>query len=158
MFGSLFAGWRCLRLFRHSLNRQLPSVFQSSFLRACSKSPRPSCGEEILVPKPCTEISSVTSRSLRRGPTSVSIAAAEQPSAPGQRSSLASHVAQSQLAQPAQSQLARQYRPRCRRRPRLPRRRPLRRHHLHPRHPTSPSSPQLPPAWSPRPSPLSALR
>ena len=60
--------------------------------------------------------------------------------------------------------------PRCGRRRRHPRRRRRRhprhrrphprhrRHHLHPRHPTSPSSPQPPPAWSPRPSPLSALR
>ncbi len=176
MFGLLFAGRRCLCQFRHSLDRHLPSVFQSSCLCACScsrgpiapmgipadlpkshlsirihlwfyqgyvrashacklhiapmgdsclarclqgggvvvasgtvsivnshvysnqatfvrpcscsKSPTPSCGEEILVPKPCTKITTGTSGSLRRGPTSMSLAAM-QPSAPGQRPSLA---------------------------------------------------------------------
>jgi len=163
---------------------------QASFVRAHAQNPQCPHVVKRFSCQPSTEVTTVTSRSLRRGPTSVSIAAVEQPSAPGQRSSLASQVAQSQLAQPAQSQLARHRRPRRRRRPRrprrrplnrrlqhhhprlrprtrrrrrprrprLPRRRPLRRHHLHPRHPTSPSSPQLPPAWSPRPSPLSALR
>jgi hypothetical protein len=41
MFDSLFAGWRCFCLFRHSLNRQLPSVFQSSLQCACSCSKVP---------------------------------------------------------------------------------------------------------------------
>ena len=61
----LFAGWRCLCQFRHSLNHQLPSVFQSSHQCACS------CSRVPIAPlastHACTTANKTTLRSTSGG-------------------------------------------------------------------------------------------
>ena len=83
---------------------------QATFVRAHAQNPQCLHVVKRFSCQPSTEVTTVTSRSVRRGPTSLSMAAAEPPSALGQRPSSA-FLAQSQLA---------------RRRPRRPRCRPTR--------------------------------